>query len=265
MNTIALIGAGRMGAALLRGWRNKASSLDARLVVVDPYPSPEAQALLRGTDLLNPEASVVGPADVVVLAVKPQSFDAVTPSARGFAGPETVVISVMAGITVAKLAAAMDVAKVVRAMPNTPGAIGMGVTAYVAAHVLTPGDLTHVDALLAPLGTVERIAFEKQMDAVTAISGCGPAYIFFMAEVAAGEAEGLERGLAERLAFQTVIGAGALMGQTGEHPGSLRKAVTSPNGVTAEALEVLTNPTGFPAMVKRAVSAAVSRSKELGK
>lgn len=256
-----------MGAALLRGWRNAASPLDARLVVVDPYPSPEVQSLLHDTDLLNADADTVGTADVVVLAVKPQSFDGVTPNARGFAGPETVVISVMAGLTVPKLSTAMGVPKIVRAMPNTPGAIGMGVTAYVASHALTPENLADVDALLAPLGTVERIAFEKQMDAVTAISGCGPAYIFFMAEVlaAAGEAEGLERGLAERLAFQTVIGAGALMEQTREHPGALRKAVTSPNGVTAEALEVLTNPTGFPAMVKRAVSAAVSRSKELGK
>jgi pyrroline-5-carboxylate reductase len=152
-------------------------------------------------------------------------------------------------------------------MPNTPGQIGLGITAYVLGQGATDEDEAFAVDLLRPLGSVEKLATEKQMDAVTALSGSGPAYVFLLAEAmaAAGEGIGLERSMAERLAWQTVIGSGALMQQTGKSPLELRRAVTSPGGTTAAAVDVLTAGSGLAKMMRRAVEAAAQRSRQLGK
>jgi pyrroline-5-carboxylate reductase len=152
-------------------------------------------------------------------------------------------------------------------MPNTPGQIGEGITAYFAGPLVSPDDEALAVQLLEPLGAVERLTTERLMDAVTGVSGSGPAYIFLLTEAlaAAGEAEGLERELAQRLARQTVIGSAALMAQTGQSPQDLRRAVTSPEGTTAAAMDVLTASSGLVKLMRRAVEAATFRSRQLGK
>jgi pyrroline-5-carboxylate reductase len=152
-------------------------------------------------------------------------------------------------------------------MPNTPGQIGQGITAYSLGHNATESDEAFAVQVLEPLGGIEKLTTEKQMDAVTAVSGSGPAYVFLLAEAlaAAGEGEGLERSLAERLAWQTVIGSAALMAQSDQTPQDLRRAVTSPEGTTAAAIDVLTAGGGLVTMMRRAVEAAVQRSRQLGR
>jgi pyrroline-5-carboxylate reductase len=178
-----------------------------------------------------------------------------------------LVISVMAGLSLARIIESTGAAKVIRAMPNTPGQIGRGITAYFCDAAVGKDDEIFGVSLLAPLGKIEKLSSEKQMDAVTAVSGSGPAYVFLLAEAlaAAGEAEGLERSLAERLAYETVIGSAALMGQSSETPLELRRAVTSPGGTTAAALDVLTAGGGLVTMLRRAVEAAAARSRQLGR
>ena len=208
-----------------------------------------------------------GPADVVVLCVKPQIFAEAAPGAKAFVGPNTLVISIMAGVTIAAVQHLMETNRVIRAMPNTPGQIGKGVTAFVAAAHCTDADRELAAQLLEPLGLVERIPNERLMDVVTAVSGSGPAYVFLLAEVlaAAAEAEGLPAEIALRLARQTVAGSGALMLDSGVAPAALRKQVTSPGGTTQAALDVLQAADGLGLVMRRAVQAATERSKELGK
>lgn len=264
---IALVGCGRMGGAMLRGWA--AQGLDLHLTVFEPNPAPEITALItRHGWTLNPAADAAEPADCVVLSVKPQSLAlALESTVRAVTGPESLVVSIMAGVTVEKLREACGAGRVIRAMPNTPGQIGRGITAWYGGAEITAGDEQLVRALLAPLGALERIPAERQMDAVTAVSGSGPAYLFLLTEAlaAAGEAEGLERGLAERLARATVTGSAALLDQSAATPLELRKEVTSPGGTTAAAIDVLTAGGGLVALLRRAVEAAVVRSRQLGR
>jgi pyrroline-5-carboxylate reductase len=208
-----------------------------------------------------------GPVDVVVLAVKPQTFADAAAKARLACGPNTLVVSVMAGVTLAALSRGLETDRVIRAMPNTPGQIGQGVTAYVASPACRPDDLELAEQLLAPLGAVEPIPTERLMDVVTAVSGSGPAYVFLLAEVlaAAAEKEGLDPEIAARLARRTVAGAGALMLQSADAPTQLRKAVTSPGGTTQAALDVLMSADGLALLMRKAVSAATQRSRELGR
>ncbi len=252
---------------MLRGWA--AQGLDLDLVVFEPTPTPEITGLIaRQGWTLNPAADAVVAADGVVLSVKPQSLAlALESTVRAVTGPETLVLSIMAGITVEKLREACGAERVVRAMPNTPGQIGRGITAWYGGADVTAADEELVRSLLAPLGALERIPAERQMDAVTAVSGSGPAYLFLLTEAlaAAGEAEGLERGLAERLARATVTGSAALMEQSAATPLELRKEVTSPGGTTAAAIDVLTAGGGLVSMLRRAVEAAVARSRQLGR
>jgi pyrroline-5-carboxylate reductase len=256
-----------MGGALVRGWIEavrKGGGLT--LTVVEPHFDPELERALESVGaVINPPEP--GPADVVVLAVKPQQFKDAVAGMKKFIGPDTRVLSVMAGVTLESLVRELGAARVVRAMPNTPGRIGQGITAYVAAPGCTPEDLQLVEQLLAPLGAIEPLAAERLLDAVTAVSGSGPAYVFLLAEVlaAAAEQEGLDKDVAMRLASRTVAGAGALMLQTGETPGTLRKQVTSPNGTTEAALDVLGAADGLGPLLRRAVAAAAKRSRELGK
>jgi pyrroline-5-carboxylate reductase len=256
-----------MGGALIRGWIaavRRGGGLT--LTVIEPNFDPNLREALEAVGaVLNPPEP--GPADIVVLAIKPQSFSQAAPDVRRFVGPETLVLSVMAGVTLAKLSSEMGAARAIRAMPNTPGRIGQGVTAYVASSACSPEDRQLVEQVLEPLGSVEPLASERLMDVVTAVSGSGPAYVFLLAEVlaAAAEQEGLDKDVAMRLASRTVAGAGALMLQTNESPSVLRKQVTSPGGTTEAALDVLGAADGLPGQLRRAVSAAAQRSRDLGK
>jgi len=265
--SVALVGAGAMGGAMVRGWIEavrKGGGLT--LTVLEPHFDAELERDLDAVGaVLNPPDS--GPADVVVLAVKPQAFKDAVAETKRFVGPNTLILSVMAGVTIDALTRELGAPRIVRAMPNTPGRIGQGVTAYVAASACTPEDRQLVEQLLEPLGAVEPLPAERLMDAVTAVSGSGPAYVFLLAEVlaAAAEQEGLDKEVAMRLASRTVAGAGALMLETGSTPSTLRKQVTSPGGTTEAALDVLGAADGLGPLLRRAVSAAANRSRELGK
>jgi pyrroline-5-carboxylate reductase len=260
---VALVGGGRMGGAMLRGWAERKLNLD--LTLFEPVPNPDLAELVgsRGWKL-NPEPSALGHVD----GVKPQSFAiACEQTMQYLVGPKTLAISIMAGLSCARISEISGASRVIRAMPNTPGQIGQGITAYCLGSNTNEHDEAFAVQVLEPLGSVEKLSTEKQMDAVTAVSGSGPAYVFLLAEAlaAAGEAEGLERGLAERLAWQTVIGSAALMGQSDQTPQELRRAVTSPEGTTAAAIDVLTAGGGIVTMMRRAVEAAAQRSRQLGR
>ncbi|MGE3302226.1 MAG: pyrroline-5-carboxylate reductase [Hyphomonadaceae bacterium] len=264
---VALVGAGQMGGALIKGWiKAIRRGGGLTLTVLEPNfdSALEAELIAAGAVLNPPEP---GPADVVVLAVKPQVFKQAAKDVKPFIGPQTLVLSIMAGVTIAKVQDVLGAGRVIRAMPNTPGQIGQGITAYVAGPNCTKTDIELAALLLEPLGAVEAIPTERLMDVVTAVSGSGPAYVFLLAEVlaAAAEKEGLDPDVARRLAGRTVAGAGALMLETGETAAALRKQVTSPGGTTQAALDVLQAPDGLMLVMRRAVQAAAQRSKELGK
>ncbi|TVQ57747.1 MAG: pyrroline-5-carboxylate reductase [Rhodobacteraceae bacterium] len=258
---LVLLGCGKMGGAMLEGWL--AGGLPASAVsVIDP----NAPADLAGRGVVVNAAPPASPA-VVVLAVKPQTMDAALPTVAPLAGPETLFLSVAAGKTLAYFEAALGrSAPIVRAMPNTPAAVGRGITALIA-NAAGEAFLTFAEALLSAVGETVRLEAEAQMDAVTALSGGGPAYVFHLIEAmaAAGEAEGLSPDLAMRLARATVTGSGELARRSPETAEALRVAVTSPGGTTAEALKVLMDAeTGLPPIMRRAVAAAAARSRALG-
>jgi pyrroline-5-carboxylate reductase len=260
---IVLLGCGKMGSAMLSGWLARGLPPDA-VWVVDPNPSD----WLRGTGVSVNEPLPSGPA-VVVIAVKPQMMGTALPTIAAMGDGRTLFLTVAAGTTIATYAAVLGAqAPVVRAMPNTPAAIGRGITAIIGNARATPAHLELAETLLAAVGQVVRLEGEHQMDAVTAVSGSGPAYVFHLIETlaAAGVAEGLPPDLAMHLARATVAGAGALAEASDESPAQLRVNVTSPGGTTAAALGVLMDEAaGFPALLKRAVHAAAERGRELGR
>jgi pyrroline-5-carboxylate reductase len=263
--SIVLAGAGKMGGAMLSGWL--AQGLDAtRVLVIEPQPSSEISALVTKGIRLNPSSKDVGAVATLVLAVKPQMFREAGPRLRQFAGSSTLVVSIMAGMTIASIEQACG-GSVVRAMPNTPAAIGRGITVAVAANNVTASQRTVADALLRATGSVEWIDDENLMDAVTAVSGSGPAYVFLLAEelARAGVESGLPEALATRLARETVAGSAELLHRSEASSTTLRQNVTSPGGTTAAALEVLMGPDGMQSLLTRAVAAATRRSKELAK
>jgi pyrroline-5-carboxylate reductase len=263
--TIALAGAGKMGGAMLTGWL--AGGLDAkRVVVIEPHPSAEISALTARGIRLNPSAKDAGEVDTLVVAVKPQSFREAGALLKLFVGPSTLVLSIMAGTPIALLEAVCG-GSVVRAMPNTPAAIGRGITVVVAAKNVSAAQRTVADALLRATGSVEWVDQEGLMDAVTAVSGSGPAYVFLLAEelARAGVAAGLPAELANRLARETVAGSGELLHRSDLSATTLRQNVTSPGGTTAAALEVLMGSNGMQTILTRAVAAATQRSKDLAK
>jgi len=260
--TLVLAGAGKMGGAMLSGWL--AGGLDAsRASVIEPHPSDDTRAFAARGVTLNPETKNLT-ADVLVLAVKPQMFAEAAPQLKSLVGPSTLVVSIMAGTTIAGIAKACG-GKVIRAMPNTPAAIGRGITVAVAANGITQDQRAVADALLRATGEVEWVDDETLMDAVTAVSGSGPAYVFLLAEelARAGVAAGLPEVLATKLARATVSGSGELLRQSDFDSATLRKNVTSPGGTTAAALDVLMSADGFQPLLERAVAAATKRSKEL--
>jgi pyrroline-5-carboxylate reductase len=258
---LVLIGCGRMGGAMLKGWL--ARGLPASSVwVVDPSPAPD----VAGTAVRLNEPLPADPT-LVVVAVKPQLLDSASGTLRGLAACRPLVVSVAAGVPIARFEALGDGLPVVRAMPNTPAAIGRGITALVANDIAGDAGIARAEALLAAVGETVRLDDEAQMDAVTAVSGSGPAYVFHLIEAmaAAGRAEGLPPDLALTLARATVAGAGALAMDSGEDPSRLREAVTSPGGTTAAALDVLMDEErGLNRLVGNAVRAAARRSRELG-
>jgi pyrroline-5-carboxylate reductase len=263
-HTILLAGAGKMGGALLQGWLALGLSPE-KVAVIEPQPSPELAALSKQGLRLNPPHQVVGAAAAVVVAVKPQIAPEVLPALAPFVGAGTVVVSIMAGRTLGFLADSLPRAGLVRAMPNTPAAIGRGITVAVANPLVAPEQRAFVDVLLSAVGAVEWITDEALMDAVTALSGSGPAYVFLLAEsmTRGGTAAGLPPALADRLARVTVAGAGELLHRSPLDPATLRQNVTSPGGTTAAALEVLMAADGLDPLMRRAVAAAKRRAEEL--
>jgi pyrroline-5-carboxylate reductase len=262
-DTIVLAGAGKMGGAMLTGWL--AGGLDAKCVaVIEPHPSDEINALGARGIRLNPKEA--GDVATLVVALKPQMFREAGPGLKSFVGSSTLVVSIMAGTTIAALQEVCG-GSVVRAMPNTPAAIGRGITVAVAANNVSAAQRAVADALLRATGSVEWVDDEDLMDAVTAVSGSGPAYIFLLAEelARAGVAAGLPAELATKLARETVAGSGELLHRSELTSATLRQNVTSPGGTTAAALEVLMGEDGMQQLMIRAVAAATRRSKELAK
>jgi pyrroline-5-carboxylate reductase len=264
--TLVLVGAGKMGAAMLDGWLGRGLAA-ARVVVLEPQPSPQIAALGAQGLRLNPAREGLR-ADVIVIAVKPQSAPEVLPQLTSLVGPATLVVSIMAGTTLKVL---QDIlpgkTAIVRSMPNTPAAIGRGITVAVPNAAVMPAQRQLTTDLLAAIGAVEWVGDEALMDAVTAVSGSGPAYVFLLAEslARAGAAAGLPPDLSERLARATVAGSGELLHLSRDDAATLRKNVTSPGGTTAAALEVLMADDGLDPVLKKAIAAATRRSKELGK
>jgi pyrroline-5-carboxylate reductase len=262
---LVLAGCGKMGGALLEGWLARGCPGGA-LTVTDPSPAPETAALIaREGVALNPAAPA--PADVLVVAVKPQVLDAALPGLAGWAGPRTLVVSVVAGKTIARFEQAFGASTpVVRTIPNTPAAVGRGMTVGVANAAARADDRALAERLLSAVGDFAWVDDEGLMDAATAVSGSGPAYVFHLVEAlaAAGAAQGLPPELAAQLARRTVEGAGELLRQSTLDPARLRANVTSPAGTTAAALEHLMDPErGFPPLLARAVAAATRRGREL--
>jgi pyrroline-5-carboxylate reductase len=265
--SLLLIGAGKMGGAMLDGWLKDGLS-PQKVIVVDPHPSPRLMELAAaGLTLAASPEDVTAKADTIVLATKPQSLDQAAPALQAAAHPGTLLISVLAGKTIANLRdRAPSVRAIVRAMPNTPAAVGRGITGCAASPEVSGEQRAFATSLLSAIGLVEWVADEKLIDAVTALSGSGPAYIFHLVEsmAAAGEAVGLPPDLALRLARRTVEGAGELLFQDqGSSAATLRQNVTSPGGTTAAALAVLMADDGLTPLMTKAVAAARQRAEEL--
>lgn len=267
---LLLVGAGKMGGAMLSGWLERGVK-PADVIIVDPSPSPEMSELIASAGIaLNPEVGLIDDVAVVVLAVKPQMMDQVLPGivspGRSDGQSGAVVMSIAAGRTIASFEETFGAdAAIVRAMPNTPAAIGRGITVACPNPAVDETQRTLCNALLEAVGEVAWVADEAMIDAVTAVSGGGPAYVFLLTEclAKAGLEAGLPEDLAMRLARVTVSGAGELMRQSPLPAATLRQNVTSPAGTTAEALAVLMASDGLPDLMVEAVAAAAARSREL--
>lgn len=264
---LLLVGCGKMGGAMLAGWIDQGTP-PANITVIEPDADTGVALEDRfGVNVLA-DAGALGPDpfDVVLFAVKPQVIDAVVPAFKALARPDTVFLSIAAGKPIAAFEALLgEDAAIIRTMPNTPAAIHKGITVAVANGHVRNAQIALCQMLLEAVGQVAWIDDESLMDAVTAVSGSGPAYVFLLAEclAEAGIKAGLPADLAAQLARATIAGAGALLGGASETPTHLRANVTSPGGTTAAALEVLMEKDGLSALLTRAVQAAKARSKEL--
>jgi pyrroline-5-carboxylate reductase len=263
--TILLIGAGRMGGALLKGWiAGGIGPID----VVEPFPSAALKTLAKKSGVALHADLSTAPAQVraAVIALKPQLLRTEAARLRGLAQSGALMLSIAAGTSIKAMTKAWGRdARVVRAMPNTPGAIGRGIAALYAAPKATAQDRALAEALLAALGQTVWVKREALIDAATAVSGSGPAYVFHLVEALAeaGLAIGLPREVAEALARTTITGAGALLDADPRPASELRRDVTSPGGTTEAALGVLMGDDGLRALMTRAVAAANARAKEL--
>ncbi|MGQ0671349.1 MAG: pyrroline-5-carboxylate reductase [Hyphomicrobium sp.] len=266
---LVLAGAGKMGEALLKGLLARGLAASS-VVIQEPAPSPSMRTLAAEAGLrLLPAIDALGePPAVLLVAVKPQVMDRVFPPLARLADPKTLTVSIAAGRSLASFTAHLPAGSaVVRAMPNTPAAIGRGITVCCPNAFVSAEQRQLAGSLLAAVGEVDWIDDEAQMDAVTAVSGSGPAYVFLLAEclAEAGMRMGLDEGLARRIARATVSGSGELLNVSSEAASTLRQNVTSPGGTTAAALGVLMADDGLQPLLTRAVDAATRRGRELAR
>ncbi len=258
---LVMLGCGKMGQAMLEGWLARGIAPES-VTVIDPYPSDwvTSQGLRVNQGLPDDPA-------VAIVAVKPQFMDQALPQLKPLGGGRCLIVSVAAGTPIATFKQVLGAGtRVIRAMPNTPAAIGRGITAIIGNDAAGPGDADLAEALLSAVGQVVRLKTEDQIDAVTGVSGSGPAYVFYMIDAlaAAARAEGLPGDMAMQLARATVAGAGALAEAADDSPEQLRINVTSPNGTTQAGLEVLMDDsTGLGPLMRATVAAATARSREL--
>jgi pyrroline-5-carboxylate reductase len=260
---ILILGAGRMGGAVLAGWKRAGAFAAADLMIRDPVPGPEALAAEADGARLNPPDGDLAQAKTVLLAVKPQLWREVAAETAPWLASDAVVVSIAAGVRSADIAKEFSGRCVARVMPTTAAAIGQGTASLYADD---PAALARAHALFQPLGTVVDLTDEAQMHAATAVSGSGPAYLYAFVEAleAAALAAGLPKKEAAKLARSTVVGAAVLMAAGKTEPAELRRQVTSPGGTTQAALDVLMGENGLAPLLREAVAKAVRRSKELG-
>lgn len=262
-NGLVLLGCGKMGSAMLKGWLDQGIPKTS-VTILDPYPSDWVKSL--ADDGLHLNGDLPDRPAVCILAVKPQMMGDALPKLQELGNSTTVFLSIAAGTTIDTLEDVLGrKTPIVRSMPNTPAAVGKGITAIIGNGVSTAAQVDMCDELLSAIGQTVRLETEAQMDAVTAVSGSGPAYVFHMIETmaAAAEAQGLSSELSMKLAKATVAGAGVLAELADEDPAQLRVNVTSPNGTTQAGLEVLMVDLGI--LIDKTVQAAADRSRELGK
>lgn len=264
--TLVLVGAGKMGGAMLEGWL-KGGASPSKIVALDPAPPAEVKAMLDAKGIrLNPDVSGITDAQVVIVAVKPQVMEDVLPGIVPLKASHPLILSVAAGKTIATFERHFGSdAAVIRSIPNTPAAVGRGITAMASNPNVSAAQLQLARALLSAVGEVVTVENEEMIDAVTAVSGSGPAYVFYLTEclAAAGEKSGLPADLAMQLARATVSGSGELMRQSGIAAATLRHNVTSPKGTTYAALQVLMAEDGMQSLFDKAIAAATARSREL--
>jgi pyrroline-5-carboxylate reductase len=264
--TLVLVGAGKMGGAMLEGWL-KSGANPKKITVLDPFISSETKALLTGHKIqLNPAIAGIKNAEVILIALKPQMMEEVLPAIVELGVSKPLILSVAAGKTIASFERHFgESAAIIRTIPNTPASIGRGITAMSANANVSAAQLKLATKLLSAIGEVVTVDREELIDCVTAVSGSGPAYVFYLTECLASAAEkiGLPPALAMQLARATVAGSGELMRVTGTDAATLRQNVTSPNGTTHAALQVLMAEDGLQTLFEKAVKAAADRSKEL--
>ncbi|WP_312165862.1 pyrroline-5-carboxylate reductase [Phenylobacterium sp.] len=263
MTPILMLGAGRMGGALIEGWRAAGAFAASDLIIREPFANPALDAAGAAGAMVNPPDGELARARTVLLAVKPQVWRQVADEVSAHLAPDAVIVSIAAGVRAADISQAFGGRAVARVMPTTAVAVRQG-TASI--HAADPQAKARAHALFAPVGTVVDIADEELMHAATGVSGSAPAYLYAFVEAleAAGVAAGLPPADSARLARSTIAGAAALMAAGGEEPAELRKQVTSPGGTTQAALDVLLGEGGFPELLREAVASATRRSKELG-
>lgn len=263
---LVLLGAGKMGGAMMEGWL-EAGIVPSQLVVLDPSPPKEIATLIKNHGLAhNRDIATLNNVEVILVAVKPQIMDEALQALLPLKDQKPLVLSIAAGKTIASFEAHFGKdASIIRTIPNTPAAIGRGITAMAGNDNVSQEQLALAKTLLSSIGEVVSVDDEAQIDAVTGLSGSGPAYVFYMTEclARAGQAQGLDSALAMKLARATVEGAGELMRATGTDAAELRENVTSPNGTTYAGLQVLMAEDGLAPLLEKTVAAATRRSKEL--
>ena len=263
MTPILMLGAGRMGGALIDGWRAAGAFQASELLIREPNANPTVEAAAQAGALINPADEVLARAKTVLLAVKPQIWREAAAEVAQHLAPDAVIVSIAAGVKSTDISQAFGGRSVARVMPTTAVAIGQGTTSIYAA---SSEARARAHALFGPVGAAVDLAEEELLHAATGVSGSAPAYLYAFVEAleAAGAAAGLPSEDASRLARSTITGAAALLARSGEEPAELRKQVTSPGGTTQAALEVLLGQGGLPDLLRDAVAAAARRSKELG-
>lgn len=264
---LVLVGAGKMGSAMLKGWLDSGLQSGA-VVVIDPKPPADSAAMLAAAGIEPVAAAPEGvSAGVIIVAVKPQIIGDVLPGLRALVGEGTIVVSIAAGATLQNLRKGIGSAAIVRAMPNTPAQVGRGITVAIGNTKVKRDARTLVDRLLSAVGDVIWVKQEEMIDSATAVSGSGPAYVFHMVEALAAAAMhvGFDEKAARQLARATVTGAAELLHQSELDAGTLRQNVTSPKGTTEAALKILMGKDGLSPLMKKAVSAARRRSRQLAK